>query len=61
MLLRSMFAGIFGMLCLMFERGDCMTEERTELATFAGGCFWCMEKPFKETAGVIRVVSGYTG
>ncbi|AEG62013.1 peptide methionine sulfoxide reductase [Desulforamulus ruminis DSM 2154] len=38
-----------------------MTEERTELATFAGGCFWCMEKPFKETAGVIRVVSGYTG
>jgi len=31
-----------------------------ELATFAGGCFWCMEKPFYDL-GVIRVVSGYTG
>ena len=29
-------------------------------ATFAGGCFWCMEKPFEKTAGVISVVSGYT-
>lgn len=30
-------------------------------ATFAGGCFWCMVKPFTELPGVIRVVSGYTG
>lgn len=30
-------------------------------ATFAGGCFWCMEKPFEELAGVRSVVSGYTG
>ena len=29
-------------------------------ATFAGGCFWCMEKPFEKTEGVISVVSGYT-
>jgi len=29
-------------------------------ATFAGGCFWCMEKPFEKTAGVISAVSGYT-
>jgi methionine-S-sulfoxide reductase len=32
-----------------------------ELATFAGGCFWCMVKPFDQWPGVIRVVSGYTG
>jgi peptide methionine sulfoxide reductase msrA/msrB len=32
-----------------------------ELATFAGGCFWCMVKPFEEMPGIIRVVSGYTG
>ncbi|HBC91335.1 MAG TPA: peptide-methionine (S)-S-oxide reductase, partial [Pelotomaculum sp.] len=32
-----------------------------ELATFAGGCFWCMAAPFEEMEGVIRVVSGYTG
>jgi peptide methionine sulfoxide reductase msrA/msrB len=32
-----------------------------ELATFAGGCFWCMVKPFDQLPGVIKVVSGYTG
>src|SRR5690349_15677180 len=32
-----------------------------ELATFAGGCFWCMVKPFEERPGILRVVSGYTG
>ncbi|MGE5704373.1 MAG: peptide-methionine (S)-S-oxide reductase MsrA [Clostridia bacterium] len=32
-----------------------------ELATFAGGCFWCMVKPFDELPGIIKVVSGYTG
>ncbi len=32
-----------------------------EKATFAGGCFWCMVKPFDQTPGVIKVVSGYTG
>lgn len=32
-----------------------------ELATFAGGCFWCMVKPFDEQPGIIQVVSGYTG
>jgi peptide methionine sulfoxide reductase msrA/msrB len=30
-------------------------------ATFAGGCFWCMEYPFEQMDGVIDVVSGYTG
>jgi len=32
-----------------------------ETATFAGGCFWCMEAPFEKIDGVIDVVSGYTG
>lgn len=35
--------------------------QRQELATFAGGCFWCMVKPFDEQPGIISVVSGYTG
>lgn len=34
---------------------------KSELATFAGGCFWCMVSPFEEYPGVISIVSGYTG
>ena len=30
-------------------------------ATFAGGCFWCMEAEFEKVPGVVTVVSGYTG
>jgi len=30
-------------------------------ATFAGGCFWCMEPPFDKTEGVISTTSGYAG
>ncbi len=37
------------------------TEPRVGLATFAGGCFWCMETPFEKLAGVSAVISGYTG
>jgi peptide-methionine (S)-S-oxide reductase len=32
-----------------------------EKATFAGGCFWCMEHPFDQLNGVVSVTSGYTG
>lgn len=32
-----------------------------ELATFAGGCFWCMEPPFEKLQGVISVTSGFSG
>ncbi len=35
--------------------------QESETATFAGGCFWCMEHPFDEVAGVISTTSGYTG
>lgn len=32
-----------------------------QVATFAGGCFWCMVQPFDQQPGIIEVVSGYTG
>ncbi|MEO8218183.1 MAG: peptide-methionine (S)-S-oxide reductase MsrA [Acidobacteriota bacterium] len=38
-----------------------MSPAGLEKATFAGGCFWCMEHPFDELPGVVSVRSGYTG
>ncbi len=35
--------------------------EKIKNAVFAGGCFWCMSKPYYDFDGVIKVVSGYTG
>jgi peptide-methionine (S)-S-oxide reductase len=35
--------------------------QRLEVATFAGGCFWCMEQPFDVLPGVASTTSGYTG
>ena len=40
---------------------DKMTEKRTDTATFAAGCFWCVEVQFQQLAGVDTVISGYTG
>ncbi|SHN31576.1 peptide methionine sulfoxide reductase msrA/msrB [Cyclobacterium lianum] len=34
---------------------------RTEKATFAGGCFWCVEAPYEGIDGILSVVSGYAG
>jgi peptide-methionine (S)-S-oxide reductase len=41
--------------------GVVSAETKTETATFAGGCFWCMDAEFSGIPGVIKVVSGYTG
>ncbi len=34
---------------------------KIETATFAGGCFWCMVRPFDTFPGIQKVLSGYTG
>ena len=38
-----------------------LTNKTFEKVAFAGGCFWCMVKPFKEWDGIHDVVSGYMG
>ncbi|MCP4692197.1 MAG: peptide-methionine (S)-S-oxide reductase MsrA [Desulfobacterales bacterium] len=39
---------------------DAAADAKYEFALFAGGCFWCMERPFEELDGVVEVISGYT-
>jgi peptide methionine sulfoxide reductase msrA/msrB len=56
---------LLGLMAAALYRGEetgAMEENRmTKKATFAGGCFWCMEKPFEELNGVESVTSGYAG
>ena len=37
------------------------SEGAVAVATFAGGCFWCVEEAFEKVPGVLRAVSGYIG
>ena len=37
------------------------TDKGLQVATFAGGCFWCVESDFDHVTGVVRTISGYTG
>ena len=37
------------------------TNENLSAATFAGGCFWCVESDFEKFDGVVEVISGYVG
>jgi len=41
--------------------GQSMDPSRTEVATLAGGCFWCLEAVYEELKGVEKVESGYSG
>ena len=43
------------------ELMDTTAPTRTDEATFAGGCFWCMEPPFEKLPGVLSVAAGYAG
>ena len=64
-ILITLIAGLF---FINFNTSDSMGQQtmdtkmaKTETATVAGGCFWCVESDFEKVDGVIRVISGYTG
>jgi peptide-methionine (S)-S-oxide reductase len=43
------------------QQQTAMPEDGQAVATFAGGCFWCMEPPYDKLDGVVATISGYTG
>jgi peptide-methionine (S)-S-oxide reductase len=62
---RSMICGILGLSMLLAGYLDpgALALEAAGLAkaSFAGGCFWCMEEAFEKVPGVTSVISGYMG
>jgi|SRR2546430_6699113 len=51
----------FVLLLATSPAGHSAGRRRLEKATFAGGCFWCMEPPFDKLRGVVSTIAGYTG
>ncbi len=49
----------FGLAALLLLAAPAPGSAQTARATFAGGCFWCMEPPFDELDGVSSTTSGY--
>ncbi|HEY3487666.1 MAG TPA: peptide-methionine (S)-S-oxide reductase MsrA [Gammaproteobacteria bacterium] len=56
------FAALLWFCCILANgSATADTPVKSAMATFAGGCFWCMEPPFDKLDGVIATTSGYTG
>ncbi len=60
-MLRQYIKLFFLMFVLLLIPFSLSAETKGGKATFAGGCFWCMEHPFEKLKGVSAVISGYTG
>lgn len=43
------------------NKAETGSKAATEVAIFAGGCFWCVESDFDKVPGVLETISGYTG
>lgn len=58
---RNQIALTLGVASRLMADAETPATEPTQKATFAGGCFWCMETPFEKVKGVSEVLSGYMG
>ena len=61
---KCLWVVVFGLIligCMPVDRAESTDDKALETATFAGGCFWCMEAPFETIDGVESVISGYSG
>ncbi|MUH96282.1 peptide-methionine (R)-S-oxide reductase MsrB [Aliivibrio fischeri] len=59
-----LFASFFAVITSFFSTAEDMTQPMkgdNEVATLAGGCFWCTESDLEKLDGVVDVVSGYSG
>jgi methionine-S-sulfoxide reductase len=50
-----------GVVGAVFAGTSTPAHSKFEKATFAAGCFWCIQPPFDQTPGVVRTTVGYTG
>ncbi len=60
----ALFIGGVALTAQAADLGDISTaalQKGEAVATFAGGCFWCVESDFDKVPGVVRTISGYTG
>jgi len=60
-LLRWILSILLAMLATTALAGPAKPDTHYDTATFAGGCFWCMEAAFDKVDGVVSTTSGYTG
>jgi peptide-methionine (S)-S-oxide reductase len=58
--MKALLSALFALSLALASTGSA-EEKGLEKATFAGGCFWCMEPPFDALDGVVSTTSGYTG
>ncbi|MGC9325259.1 MAG: peptide-methionine (S)-S-oxide reductase MsrA [Desulfomonilia bacterium] len=59
--MKNILKGLFPLFILFPATSGMTSPAPVEKATFAGGCFWCMESAFEKVKGVVEVISGYTG
>ncbi len=64
---RAAIVGILGLMLAAMIGGGALAADKMaasgeqRIATFAGGCFWCVQSDFDNVPGVLRTISGYTG